>query len=106
MALSRDSYRGGDWRDVAAALAAFQSINRCKIELRATAADHRGTADVALTLVATALEPVDGVVWSLASVSATCAALNLRTLEDAVLNLLYGLDGKLADGEFKKILGV
>ena len=48
--------------------------------------------------------PVTVEVVVLGSVSVTCSATKLRTMEAALIHGLYLLDGKLAEGQFRAVL--
>ena len=47
-----------------------------------------------------------GEVPPLGSVSVTCSATRLRTMEAALIHALYMLDGQLAKGEFARVLNI
>ena len=104
LATSRRYSNGADWRDVAAHLVAFRAINSMDLEIRLTPASTRGEADIQLTIVATEPKLEGQEVKSLGSVSVTCSSTMKRTLEDALIQALYLLDGKLAAGEMQKNL--
>jgi len=104
LASSRPSSVGGDWTDVAGTVAAFQAINSVRLEVRMSAADHHGRADLAITVIAHSLDGQIGDRPPLASASVTCWGMNRRTLEDVLILALYKLDAQLASGEFARTL--
>lgn len=104
MGLKKSSPIGSDWRDVAALIVAFEAINQVRIGIRIAGRDRRGSADLYVTVVADAREPAYGEVKCLGSVSSSCYSMNLRNLEDVVMQLLYRLDAQLASGEFARVL--
>lgn len=104
MASNRDSSRSADWRDVVGNLVAFEAINGVRLEIRMSTTDHHGRADLLILVMAHDKDKEIGEVPSLASVSVTCSATRLRTMEAALIHALYSLDGQLAKGEFAKVL--
>lgn len=104
LAVSRHYSNGADWKDVAAHLVAFRAINNMDLEIRLTPASTRGVADIQLCLVATEPKVEGQEVRSLGSVNVTCSSTMKRTLEDALIQALFLLDGKLASGEMAKNL--
>lgn len=104
MALSRGSSNGADWRDVTGNLVAFEAINRVRLELRISTADHYGRADLAISILAHAVDSDLTEQPPLGSVQLTICSTRLRTLEAALIHGLYMLDGQLASGEYKKVL--
>lgn len=99
MASSRHYSNGADWTDVAAHLIAFRAINTMEVEIRMAAVDSGGLADLQITLVATEPKIEGQEVKSLGSVNVRCSATNRRTIEDALIQALYMLDGQCARGE-------
>jgi hypothetical protein len=104
LALSRGSSNSADWADVAATMVAFEAINNVRLEVRMATADHRGTVDIALTVVAVERSAEDREVRTLASANVRCSAMNLKSLEAALIHALYILDGRLAEGSFAETL--
>lgn len=96
MALKRGGSNSADVVDVMALLEAFEEMNGCRVSVEMMLTKEGGIRD--LWLQATAWErggelPDPKV---LTSVNATCSAINLRSLDAAVIRILYTLDGKLA----------
>jgi hypothetical protein len=85
-------------------MVAFEAINNVRLVLRMTTGDHKGAADLVMTVTALPRNEPDGGQLSLGSASATCSGINLRTLEGALIQLMYRLDSKLAEGAFAKTL--
>lgn len=85
-------------------IVAFQAINNVRVEMRLSAGDWQGRADVRLTMVAHPLEGEIGEVVPLGSVSLNLLATNLRTMDAALIHGLYVLDARLASGEFASII--
>lgn len=100
MASSRDSSNSPDWKDLASILHAFQNDNKITIELALVPTVTGTTEDLRLSLV---WWPVGGARQEAKPsdyLSVTCLATNRRSLESALLALLYQLDFKLALAEF------
>jgi len=104
LALRHGSLSGGDWTDVAANLIAFEAINNVRLEIRMATGDHKGAADLLLTALAFPRVTEQPAVPPLGSASATCSGTNRKSLEGALIQLLYQLDAKLASGVFAEIL--
>ena len=85
-------------------LLAFESINNLQIEIRLSREEEGEKSEMLCVVVAHPRGQPIGEVPPLASVSVKCSALNLRTLESAVIHALYLLDSKLAWGEFAAVL--
>jgi hypothetical protein len=103
LASSRLSSNSPDWMDVAANLVAFQALSSCRLEIRMTAADDHGKADIRITILAHELKAEIGDQPPLASVSVTCSATRMTSLEAALIHALYQLDGQLGRLEFDGI---
>lgn len=82
---------------------AFEEINQVQVSLRIACVLHRGQTDLELTAEAVGKHTQEQVVKSLASVSVKCSSMNLRSLEAALIHVLYMLDGKLAEEEYAGI---
>lgn len=90
-------------RDVANNLIYWEKENRCSVSIRICSSRRQGSPDLMLTAAADETDPEDGVQRCLGSVSATCSAMNVVTLEAAVIQLLYRLDGQLANVELDNL---
>lgn len=103
MAISHGTSSGPDWADVAGMLAAFESQNRCQIE-------------ICIHSTITADQPdlrVIGKAWErgadkreakpLGSASVIWRAERLKTLEGLITYLLYRLDFCIAENEFASV---
>jgi len=104
LASSRGTSNGADWRDVTGNIIAFEAINGARVIVEVRTGDHLGRADLLLTLTAVNPDPSLSEVVVLGSVSVTCSATKLRTMEAALIHGLYLLDGKLAEGQFRAVL--
>lgn len=104
MASSRFSSSIPDLLDVTMTMVAFETINNVRLEVRMSRVHEGGKSDLALTVLAH--EPTRGIGEAppLGSVNVKCSALNLRTLESAVIHALYQLDSQLAAHEFASVL--
>lgn len=100
MASSRDTSNGVDWKDLADILLRFEKENSVEVLVTITTEVKNNKQDLRLTLQPydTKGEEVAPMPW--AFVSATCSSTNRKTLEAALLALLYQLDFKLARNEF------
>jgi hypothetical protein len=90
--------------DVSEYLAAFQAINRTKVVIRLEAADHQGMADLRLTAVAYRLPEDSAELAPLASAESTWMATNLKSLDSALIHVLYLLDFQLGKSEFERVI--
>lgn len=86
-------------RDIANNLAGFEAENRCTILLRMSQIRRNGAPDLALTAEAVDAASIDTDLKTLASVSATCSAMNVQSLEGALIQLLYRLDAEIVRRE-------
>lgn len=102
MASSRGSSNSADVVDVTTVLEAFQGINQCRLVIALTTVTDGPAADLLITMEAYDRRPQAPGAQPLASVSVTCSALGLRTLDSAVLAALYRMDFQLADLEFER----
>lgn len=100
MASSRDSLNSADVVDLAAVMAAFQGINRCRIVVTLTVEENGPSSDIRIGATALQDDPDGPEVKTLASVNVLCLANRLRTVDPAILSLLYKLDFQLASEEF------
>jgi hypothetical protein len=85
--------------DVLMSMVAFERINNVRLEIRLSSTETRGKADLQIMCAAHAVGVEIGEAPSLASVSVTCLATNLKSLDAALIHALYLLDGKLASNE-------
>ncbi len=74
---------------------AFEAINKVKIELRMSTKRTRGVGDLVIMVAAHSQAIEIGEAPSLASVSVTCSATGLKTIEAALIHALYLLDARL-----------
>lgn len=86
-------------------MVAFEAINAVRLEVRMSTTDHRGRADLRVTVLAHSMLDAIGVVPPLASVSVTCSGTHLRTMEGALIHALYLLDAKLESDAAVRIFG-
>ena len=80
---------------------AFEDINKVCLEVRIGRVGEGAKRDLAVTALAHAEKGTIGEVPPLASASVTCSAMNLRTLDSAVLAVLYRLDFQLGELELE-----
>ena len=83
-------------------MVAFEAINGVRLEVRASTGDHRGRADLLVTVIAHDRKVEIGEAPSLASVKLTASATRLRTMEALLIHALYVLDSQLVDVELAK----
>lgn len=85
--------------DIWAVLDGFEKMNSCRITLtlRSTALGEK--PDMLVSAAAYGEQATPTVATLLASASVRCLESGYRRLEDAVIFLLYRLDGQLAQGE-------
>jgi hypothetical protein len=100
LASNRDSSNAADVVDLAAVMAAFQGINRCRIVVTLTVEEKGPSSDIRAGAVALRDDPDGGGVKTLASANVLCLANRHRTVDAAILSLLYKLDFQLASEEF------
>lgn len=78
---------------------AFEAMNKVRLEVRISRVDDGPASDLAVAVLAHSLEAEIGGLPPLASVSVRCSALNLRTVDAAILAAMYRLDFQLAEHE-------
>lgn len=93
---------GLDLTDVAMNIVGFEVMNNVKIALVMTVEDREGVGEVYLTATALPRQLGSGAVKPLASVRSSCYSMNVKSLEAAVIHILYLLDGKLGSVEMRK----
>lgn len=103
MASSRDSSNTPDWRDIASAMAAYEQQEACTLELTVVSAGSAEKPDMRLVLRSGLEVGEDGEVKPSVYASALCSKERFRTLESAILFLLYQLDFMSALREFDGI---
>lgn len=98
----RDRWLSGiDLVDVGMNVVAFEAMNNVRIEVRLTVGDYHGKADLLVEALAYERQSPNGVAKPLVSVSVSCSATKLRSLEAALIHVLYLLDGQLAESELE-----
>lgn len=100
MATSRFSQNNPDYVDVAMVILAFEDMNKVCIEIRLSRVGSGEKRDIGVTAIAHPEAGAIGDLPPLASVSVTCSATHLKTLDSVVLACLYRLDHQLAFNEF------
>lgn len=103
MAQSRISSNSADVVDVTMVMLAFEVMNSCRLEVRIGRVDDGAASDLMIAVLAHPKGVEIGDQPPLASVNVSCSALNLRTLDAAVLAALYRLDFQLASNEFESV---
>ena len=86
-------------------LVAFEVINNVRLEIRMTTADHRGQADLAITVLAHDRKGEIGDLPPLGSASVTILGTRLRSLEGALIHALYVLDAQFAESAISELEG-
>jgi hypothetical protein len=104
LAVSRNSSNSPDWKDLADILNAFQGENGLTVNIKLSPVVTGTTTDIRL----------EAVWWTLGQdyadrrhsdyLSVTCLATNRKSLEAAILALLYQLDFKLALSEYDAVI--
>ena len=96
MASSRDTSNGPDWKDIAAALQAFQSQEELDLTviLRAVGTENRPDLEVEVQARPKLIWKQEAAPWDY--VKLTCSATQRKTLEAALLAALYQLDFRIA----------
>lgn len=88
--------------DVLANIVAFEAMNNVRIEIRMSAGDRHGRADMLITMTAHDRNAPIGDRPSLGSASMSYLGLRLASLEAALIRGLYQLDSMLADNELRE----
>jgi len=88
--------------DVVGNLMAFEAMNNVRLELRLASMLRHGKPDLAVTALAFPKLEESMEQPHLALVRLTCSALNLRTLDAALIHALYLLDGQIASNELER----
>lgn len=99
---SRGTSNGPDAVDVAAVLVAFEQMNQLRLIVTLRTCEGMETPDCWLEGKALSKVSVSGVRSLLAFASVRCGSTGLKTLDSAVLNLLYALDFQLAENELAR----
>ena len=99
MASSRYSSNTPDWLDVAVNLAAFETMNKVKLEVRLEVTSQNDRAELLIAVIASTPADVTAERVALGSATVRCSATNLNTLEAALIHALYALDSQLAYSE-------
>ena len=104
LGLRQGSSSGVDVVDVLHVLAAFQTINNCKLTclLRVNGTDAKPILE--LEVIADPLDSVAAEPAPLGSRRSTLGSMTPRTLEAGILQALYGLDADLAEKEFVRTM--
>jgi hypothetical protein len=88
-------------RDVANNLSHFERENGCVVSIRMSLIKRNGSNDLELTAVADLVDAENSDQKCLAYANATCSAMNVQSLEAALIHLLYRLDGRLVANELR-----
>lgn len=84
-------------------IAAFEKINQVRVNVRLGCVEHKGMTDLEMIAEAWALPGIQQEVKLLGSVSVRCSTINLKSMDAALIHVLYILDGKLAEEEFASV---
>lgn len=95
---------GPDARDTTEALRAFEEQNNVRIVVTMRATRDPAPADIWLEGKALSQVEHDGVRSLLAFASVKCLGMRHKSLDAALLALLYALDFQLAENEFAKTI--
>jgi hypothetical protein len=102
LASSRGSSNGSDIVDVTNVMLGFEFMNQVDLTVRFRRVDDGPASDLLLTVDAFSRKEEEAGQPPWGSASVKCSALNLRTLESAVIAALYRLDFQLAEREFER----
>lgn len=102
MASSRGTSNGPDTVDVASVMRAFEEMNCVHLVVTLRTCKGEETPDFWLEGKALSWHDTNGVRQLLAYQSVKCGSTGLKTMDAAVLNLLYALDFQLAEVEWAK----
>lgn len=103
LASSRDTRNGPDLRDVTAVMMAFEAINQVELVIHLTV--EQISMRNYLVMEAQAFDKLKPKAEArlLASANAKVGSSDPRTMDAAIMQLMYKLDGQLAAGEFSKL---
>lgn len=101
LASSRGSMNMPDLQDVAAVLEGFEEVNTCRIQVTLELKGQGLLRHLLVGAVAYDRRETAGEVTTLASVSVTSLASNLKNVTAVVIHALYMLDGKIAYQEMQ-----
>ena len=104
MASSRDSSNSPDWKDIAEAIHSFQMSEELVVTLHLHAEQGKKGVELCVTAMASALDQSSTALPPLVSASAKCSTIGLKSLEGALLHVLYALDFQLAANAAKQVL--
>lgn len=99
MASRHHSLETGDVEDVAELIANFEQHAGIKVAVAVSLEGKGKNRSLFLTATAFHIVPMVGEALPLVSVSATCSAMRVKTLTGALTQLMYRLDGALAELE-------
>lgn len=102
MASSRGTSNGVDWKDIALAVVAFEEQCRCRFILTMRSCPDATEPDLWWEAKAVGIEGASVVPVLLASAQCRCGQEQYRTMEAAILFLLYQLDFQLGEREWAK----
>lgn len=103
MASSRFSSNSPDLQDVTVTIAAFEKINEVRVNVRLGCIEHKGHTDLEMIAEAWSLPGLQQEVKLLGCVSVRCSTINLKSMDAALIHVLYLLDGKLDEAEFAAV---
>jgi len=104
LASKHGSSSGVDVVDVKYVLAAFEEINKCRLEITISLAGTPARPDVILEMRAWEREVDRMAVQPLAYQRLLIGSSGPRSMEAAILQGMYGLDAQLAEEEFAKTI--
>lgn len=87
--------------DVAINVTAFEVMNNVRVEVRLSCIDRHGRPDIQMVAIAHRRDVPIGDGSPLASVTLTCLASRLTTVDAALIHALYQLDSMLAHNEMQ-----
>jgi|SRR5215208_1641140 len=102
LAQSRGSLNSPDWQDISTIIRTFEGTEQVDITVELTHTMVMGASALLVAAKAYSNKKGEQAAQPLASASATCSATGLRTLEAAVIHVLYVLDFQIAVAELGK----
>jgi len=103
LALKHGSSSGVDVVDVRYVLSAFETINKCKLEIGISLAGTEARPEVILEMRAWEMEADRMAVQPLAYQKQMIGLSGPRSMEAAILQGMYALDAQLAEEEFARV---
>jgi hypothetical protein len=103
LASSRDTSNAPDWKDLASIIDSFQQTDNVLVAFTMGTTIIAGIPDLEIVCVWNTRERVDAGLAALGSQKLTCSGSRMKSLEAALLALLYRVDFQLALEEFEGV---